>query len=189
MIISQADNEQDYEKALDLYRRALTYFMTGLKYETNPAAKNMIMERVTGQYSLIFILIHSLYKYCESILIYTSYCTVGYMKRAEELKDAIAGAAKNNNNKNGDGGTATKHKTEGDKDDEEKAKMRGALSSSIVSEKPNVKWDDVAGLEGAKEALKEAVILPIRFPQLFTGKRKPWKGILLYGPPVSHHLL
>ena len=28
-------------------------------------------------------------------------------------------------------------------------------------------WDDVAGLEMAKEALKEAVILPIKFPQLF----------------------
>ena len=54
---------------------------------------------------------------------------------------------------------------------------------AIVIEKPNVKWDDVAGLESAKESLKEAVILPIKFPQLFTGKRKPWKGILLYGPP------
>lgn len=37
------------------------------------------------------------------------------------------------------------------------------------TEKPNVKWDDVAGLEGAKEALKEAVILPVKFPQFFTG--------------------
>jgi vacuolar protein-sorting-associated protein 4 len=41
----------------------------------------------------------------------------------------------------------------------------------------------VAGLEGAKESLKEAVILPVKFPQFFTGKRKPWSGILLYGPP------
>lgn len=32
-------------------------------------------------------------------------------------------------------------------------------------------WDDVAGLEGAKEALKEAVILPVKFPQFFTGAR------------------
>ena len=34
--------------------------------------------------------------------------------------------------------------------------MRGALGSAIVTEKPNVKWDDVAGLGAAKDALKEA---------------------------------
>jgi vacuolar protein-sorting-associated protein 4 len=52
-----------------------------------------------------------------------------------------------------------------------------------LTEKPNVHWEDIAGLDGAKSALQEAVILPIKFPQLFTGKRTPWKGILLYGPP------
>eukprot|EP00595_Chromulina_sp_UTEXLB2642_P001625 CAMPEP_0196764086 /NCGR_PEP_ID=MMETSP1095-20130614/5342_1 /TAXON_ID=96789 ORGANISM="Chromulina nebulosa, Strain UTEXLB2642" /NCGR_SAMPLE_ID=MMETSP1095 /ASSEMBLY_ACC=CAM_ASM_000446 /LENGTH=373 /DNA_ID=CAMNT_0042118713 /DNA_START=260 /DNA_END=1381 /DNA_ORIENTATION=- len=87
-------------------------------------------------------------------------------------------------NKPASGGTTTKSKDDKeDKEDEEKTKMRAALSAAIISEKPNIKWEDVAGLEGAKEALKEAVILPTRFPQLFTGKRKPWKGILLYGPP------
>ena len=53
----------------------------------------------------------------------------------------------------------------------------------MFRERPNVSWDEVAGLEQAKALLKEAVILPVKFPQLFTGKRKPWKGILLYGPP------
>lgn len=36
--------------------------------------------------------------------------------------------------------------------------------NAIVTEKPNVHWDDVAGLENAKKALKEAVVLPIKFP-------------------------
>lgn len=73
------------------------------------------------------------------------------------------------------------------RDDEEldadSKKLRSALSGAILQDKPNIRWEDVAGLDAAKEALKEAVILPIKFPQLFAGNRKPWKGILLYGPP------
>ena len=102
----------------------------------------------------------------------------GYMKRAEQLKEMLdkrAEAPPRKASVAAGGDTAT--------DDGETTKLRGALSGAIVQEKPNIKWSDVAGLEGAKEALKEAVILPSRFPQLFTGKRTPWKGILLYGPP------
>lgn len=39
-----------------------------------------------------------------------------------------------------------------------------------MGEKPNVHWDDIAGLAVAKEALKETVILPVKFPHLFTGE-------------------
>lgn len=38
----------------------------------------------------------------------------------------------------------------GGADDGEASKLKGALAGAIVQEKPNVKWDDVAGLEAAK---------------------------------------
>jgi hypothetical protein len=55
------------------------------------------------------------------------------------------------------------------------------LNLGAIVTDPKVSFADVVGLEQAKEALKEAVILPVKFPQLFQGKRKPWAGILLYG--------
>merc|ERR1712183_179899 len=87
----------------------------------------------------------------------------------------------------GEGGASKKDGKDSDgdsdEDDPEKKKMQTKLGDAILVEKPNIKWSDVAGLEAAKENLKEAVILPIKFPHLFTGKRQPWRGILLFGPP------
>ena len=54
-----------------------------------------------------------------------------------------------------------------DEEDPEKKKMMNKLEGAIVMEKPDVKWSDVAGLELAKEALKEAVIMPIKLPHMF----------------------
>jgi len=79
--------------------------------------------------------------------------------------------------------SGTKKKVTVNKEDEDAAKLMGALESAIVTEKPNIRWEDIAGLEQAKKSLQEAVIYPIKYPNLFVGMRTPWKGILLYGPP------
>jgi hypothetical protein len=48
-----------------------------------------------------------------------------------------------------------------------------------------VTFDDVVGLENGKRSLNEAVVLPLVAPKFFSGARKPWNGVLLFGPPGS----
>jgi vacuolar protein-sorting-associated protein 4 len=157
----EKDKAADYPSAFKLYMSALDHFTIYLKYEKNPMMQQTIKAKFTE-----------------------------YLERAEELKRLIDGEAattKANPGHSPDGALRAKPgKTGGgkpDADDEEIRKMQSSLGGAIVTEKPNVSWSDVAGLDAAKDALKEAVILPVKFPQFFTGKRKAWSGFLLYGPP------
>ncbi|CAH8263904.1 unnamed protein product [Arabidopsis lyrata] len=155
------DNAGNYNKAFPLYMNALEYFKTHLKYEKNPKIREAITQKFTE-----------------------------YLRRAEEIR-AVLDEGGSGPGSNGDAAVATRPKTKpkdgegGGKDgeDPEQSKLRSGLNSAIVREKPNIKWSDVAGLESAKQALQEAVILPVKFPQFFTGKRRPWRAFLLYGPP------
>ncbi|KAI8912065.1 P-loop containing nucleoside triphosphate hydrolase protein [Powellomyces hirtus] len=61
--------------------------------------------------------------------------------------------------------------------------MADRILNEVVMEKPSVTWADIVGLNGAKAALHEIVILPTLRPELFTGLRAPAKGVLLFGPP------
>ncbi|GAB7351360.1 hypothetical protein MBLNU459_g2043t1 [Dothideomycetes sp. NU459] len=158
----EQDTNGEYEKAYQQYYQALELFMLALKWEKNAKSKEMIRAKAAE-----------------------------YMDRAEKLKNHLAEqdgsnrkkpSAVGSNGKVSNGGGKGKGEDDGEEDPDSK-KLRGALAGAILTDKPNIKWEDVAGLEQAKEALKEAVILPIKFPHLFTGKRQPWKGILLYGPP------
>ncbi|CAL1592950.1 unnamed protein product [Knipowitschia caucasica] len=150
---SEEDKAKNYEQALRDYQHCIEYFLHAIKYEVQGERSK---ESIRGK--------------CHD-----------YLKRAEQLKEYIkkkesqppAKPVKESDNKGSDS----------EEEDSEKKKFKNQLSGAIVMEKPNIKWNDVAGLEGAKEALKEAVILPIKFPHLFTGKRTPWRGILLFGPP------
>ncbi|KAF6751372.1 katanin p60 ATPase domain-containing protein [Ephemerocybe angulata] len=161
-IVQQAiddDNKGNYADAYRQYQNALDFFMHALKYEKNEKSKVLIKSKVDE-----------------------------YLSRAETLKEHLAQSEKKGKNAiatgaSGPGGKKKDTEENDDDQDPETKKLRAGLSGAILTEKPNVQWDDVAGLDAAKNSLKEAVILPIKFPHLFTGKRTPWKGILLYGPP------
>ncbi|HLC31374.1 MAG TPA: CDC48 family AAA ATPase [Candidatus Nanoarchaeia archaeon] len=62
--------------------------------------------------------------------------------------------------------------------------VRPSAMREVLVEAPNVNWQDVGGLEGTKQSLKEAVEWPLKHPDGFKrlGIRPP-RGILLYGPP------
>ena len=57
------------------------------------------------------------------------------------------------------------------------------IFNEIVVKGDEVHWSDVAGLDQAKTALKEAVVYPFLRPDLFMGLREPARGMLLFGPP------
>ncbi len=58
---------------------------------------------------------------------------------------------------------------------------KASFEELVLKEKPNVKWDEVVGLEPAKKAIKEAIVYPVQRPDLFP---LGWpRGILLFGPP------
>mmetsp|Transcript_18522 Transcript_18522/g.34598 ORF Transcript_18522/g.34598 Transcript_18522/m.34598 type:complete len:509 (+) Transcript_18522:136-1662(+) len=61
--------------------------------------------------------------------------------------------------------------------------LAAMISREIYVDSPNVKFSDIIRLDEAKRLLSEAVMLPLRFPFVFTGLLRPWKGILLHGPP------
>ena len=57
------------------------------------------------------------------------------------------------------------------------------LERDIVQKDPNIHWDDIADLQEAKRLLEEAVVLPMWMPDFFKGIRRPWRGVLMVGPP------
>nr|XP_015195690.1 PREDICTED: katanin p60 ATPase-containing subunit A-like 2 isoform X3 [Lepisosteus oculatus] len=65
----------------------------------------------------------------------------------------------------------------------EMRELAAVISRDIYLHNPNVRWEDIIGVDAAKRLVKEAVVYPIKYPQLFTGILSPWKGLLLYGPP------
>jgi vacuolar protein-sorting-associated protein 4 len=168
----EADRQENYEEAFKLYKLAIKHFLhlSKRKYytdETNIVLKQNFSDKAKQYLDRI-----------EKIWEYLSKkdSISEYLSKKDSNRDPVltSGEEKKANSNCPSGGPS---------EEDGNSSLKKGLEGAIVTEKPNVKWSDIAGLEGAKAVLQEAVILPIRFPELFVGKRTTWKGILLYGPP------
>jgi SpoVK/Ycf46/Vps4 family AAA+-type ATPase len=99
---------------------------------------------------------------------------IAYQERIKAIQGAVgpremAHAEVKSGNGDGEGETRS---SEGGK---------SSYEELIITEKPNVTWEAVVGLDPAKKAVKEAIIYPVQRPDLFP---LGWpRGILLFGPP------
>jgi len=68
--------------------------------------------------------------------------------------------------------------------DEALKDVQPSAMREVLVQRPNVRWEDIGGLQGIKDELAEAIEWPLKHADLFAeADVKPPKGILLYGPP------
>jgi len=95
---------------------------------------------------------------------------IAYQERIKALQGAVSPVEmQTESNNGGDGEAATG------------GSGKPAGTELVVTEKPEVNWEEVVGLDTAKKAVKEAIVYPVQRPDLFP---LGWpRGILLFGPP------
>ncbi len=63
-------------------------------------------------------------------------------------------------------------------------RVQPSAMREVMVETPNIGWDDVGGLDEARDKLREGIELPLKHPDAFRRLGiRPAKGFLLYGPP------
>ncbi len=150
------DNQGKYRQAINQYQRAAEILMQFMKYNKNPQMRMLCQRNIEE-----------------------------YVDRAKILKSHLSGVRPRRARPIGRRGDA--QDAEADSGEvgvsSEEQELIDSISGTIVTESPKVNWEDIAGLDNVKQALREAIVLPIAKPELFVGARKPWSGILLFGPP------
>jgi len=63
-------------------------------------------------------------------------------------------------------------------------RVQPSAMREVMVEAPQIRWDDIGGLDAARDRLREGVELPLKHPEAFRRLGiRPAKGFLLYGPP------
>lgn len=154
------DKAKKYAEAAKKYTRAAEILLEFIKYNKNPNLNQTYQEKIKE-----------------------------YINRADQLNKLSkkplksGGSTSDSSQSKGKDSSSSSDGSDDKELSEEEQELERQIMGTVLMEKPEVSWDDIAGLPEPKQALREAVVLPIAQPQLFSGARKPWTGILLFGPP------
>lgn len=61
--------------------------------------------------------------------------------------------------------------------------LASLIKQEIILDDQKITFENIIGISNAKNIINEALLLPVKHPDLFNDILDPWKGILLFGPP------
>ncbi|MHA1671234.1 MAG: AAA family ATPase [Promethearchaeota archaeon] len=154
----ELDESGQYRKAINKYQRAADILIKFMKYNKNPEMRRVCQDKVGN--------------FVERVKVLKAHLNGSRGRRSHPTSRSADSGGDGKGSENGDSQYSA-----------EEQELIDAISDTILTESPNVRWTDIAGLANSKQSLREAIVLPIMKPKLFTGARKPWSGILLFGPP------
>ena len=194
--------KRNYSEAQKCFLQAKnSYMCLGKLMNGNPKAyptefRMVISQKINEKLTLV----HQSLRECSSFL--RDQNSNQILKNPEKAKDILRNISQNQNNNNNndfnnfnfntnnnlnnnmnnrnENDNQNKKKNIHDKEEEE---MDEKIASEIMSSNPGVKFSDIIGMEEMKKILYEIIVVPTIRPDLFTGIRKPQRGILLFGPP------
>ena len=167
-------NDGDYEFAMDYFKNANSSYLALNKLVQSktdvypPEFRNIVSSKITEKIKLV----QNEAKKCSKL-----------KKENAQKRNVNQKIANYNYNINYQNNAQNKPQNQKNIHDTEEDEMDKKVESEIMVKNPKVKFSDIIGMQEMKQTLYEIIVVPTIRPDLFTGIRKPQRGILLFGPP------
>ena len=172
-------NDGDYEFALDYFKSANSSYLAlnklvQSKTDVFPEQfRNIVSSKINEKIKLV----HKEAKKCSKLK------KENAQKENAQKKNVNQNITNYNYNINYQNNAQNKPTNQKSVHDAEEDAMDQKIESEIMVKNPKVKFSDIIGMEEMKQTLYEIIVVPTIRPDLFTGIRKPQRGILIFGPP------